>query len=408
MPTTSAAPATGARPADYLAQVCGLLWPSPASAVLSGRSGRGRAASRLLVLPSAQAPRLILPAGRRAGSAAVGRYGEPGSARAKLAARALAGALAAGLGPALGGRLVITAPEGADTIETYLAELIGHRVELSMHVGAARANRKPVLQLLTKDGTTVGFAKVGVNPLTSALVKAEQAALARLAGASLTRLRLPEVLAAGHWNGLDVLVLRPLPVWLRRTPLTSDRLAAALAELSRAVGTTTAPLTASDYWGRLRDRLGRVDPGDEKSLLGGLLDELAERAGDTALVYGCWHGDLTPWNLASTRDGLLVWDWERFAAPAPLGFDALHHQLQAKVADQRADPLGAASGAVEASPSLLRPFEAPPAQARLTALLYLAELSVRYLADRQAEAGARLGAPGTWLLPALQAGVDQL
>jgi hypothetical protein len=43
----------------------------------------------------------------------------------------------------------------------------------------------------------------------------------------------------------------------------------------------------------------------------------------------------------------------------------------------------------------------PADEARLTALLYLAELSVRYLADRQAETGNRLGRPGSWLIPAI-------
>ena len=42
-----------------------------------------------------------------------------------------------------------------------------------------------------------------------------------------------------------------------------------------------------------------------------------------------------------------------------------------------------------------------PARARLTAALYLADVATRYLVDRQAAAGAPLGAPGTWLIPAL-------
>jgi hypothetical protein len=50
----------------------------------------------------------------------------------------------------------------------------------------------------------------------------------------------------------------------------------------------------------------------------------------------------------------------------------------------------------------LAPFGVPADEAELVALLYLAELSARYLADRQAEAGARLGRPGTWLIPAIK------
>jgi len=107
--------------------------------------------------------------------------------------------------------------------------------------------------------------------------------------------------------------------------------------------------------------------------------------------------------MARTADGLLVWDWERFATGVPAGFDALHYQLQSDVVAGHADPAAAAGRLVERAPALLAPLAVGPDAARLTALLYLAELSARYLADRQAEAGARLGAPGQWLIPALAA-----
>ncbi len=68
------------------------------------------------------------------------------------------------------------------------------------------------------------------------------------------------------------------------------------------------------------------------------------------------------------------------------------------------DPLAAATRCVAEAPRLLDAFGVSPEQATLTALAYLADLSVRYLADRQAQAGARLGRPGDWLIPALEAG----
>jgi hypothetical protein len=47
-------------------------------------------------------------------------------------------------------------------------------------------------------------------------------------------------------------------------------------------------------------------------------------------------------------------------------------------------------------------------QARVTGLLYLIDLAARYLADRQAHAGARLGVLGDWLLPVLLKRVFEL
>ena len=105
--------------------------------------------------------------------------------------------------------------------------------------------------------------------------------------------------------------------------------------------------------------------------------------------------------MASTRSGLLVWDWERFTAGVPLGFDVLHHWLQVQVISRKRDPRLAAADCVERAPALLAPLEIGSGEARLTALMYVADLAARYLADRQAAAGARLGAPGNWLIPAL-------
>jgi hypothetical protein len=378
--------------ADYLSEVSELLWPSPAD-------------YGLLVLPFAKRPKIIVPSGRRASAAALRRYGEPGSARTRLATRVLAAMLAGGFGRFIGGRLPLaTAAPGGETIESYLAELLGRPVQVSLHLGAARANRKPVLQLLTPSGETVGFAKIGVNALTADLVRAERAALGELAGAGLTLMRVPAVLAAGCWNSLEVLVLSPLPVWLRRTPLPPGLLDAALRELSGEPVSSALP--GSPFWQRLNDRLALVADSEESSRLQASMDRLGTVAGGTALAFGRWHGDLTPWNLAHTEAGLLVWDWERFGAGVPAGFDALHYWTQQQVVRPEADPARVAGQSVDQAPALLAPFGVPPAEARLTALAYLAELSVRYLTDRQEEAGARLGAPRRWLLPALEAGLD--
>jgi len=411
-----AAPAisAGAESDDYLTGVCRLLWPPPATAALvSRRSASSPPAGReFIVLPGAARPKLIVPSGRRAAAAAVRRYGEPGSAKTMLGTRVLSIMLAAGLGSALGGRMVVRVPGGAQTIGSVLAEMAGQPVEIGMHVGAARANRKPVLQLLTEAGDTIGFAKIGINRLTADLVRDEHAALTRLGKAGLSHLRAPAVLGRESWNGLEILLLDALPVWLKRMRLTDDRLAVALAELASSTGTFRSTLSESGYVERL---LGLLDSADKHGAdrqgaeaLKAPIIRLAEVAGDSILTFGCWHGDLTPWNLAYTSAGLLVWDWERFAVGVPVGFDALHYWLQARVVRPRRDPAEAAALCVAIAPELLAAFDVPPAQARLTALAYLAELSVRYLADRQAEAGARLGAPDPWLMPAIEAGIGQL
>jgi hypothetical protein len=401
----------------YLSQICDLLWPSPATVALGGPAPHrararvpGRSTEReFILLLGTRRPRLLLPAAPRAGAAAVRGYGEPGSRGSRLGSRALSLALASGLGAAmLRSRIRVRIPPGADTIESYLEAALGHDLLVSMHLGPARANRKPVLQLLTPQGQPAGFAKIGTSPLTRALVHAERDALTRLGSAGLASVTVPHVLHYGEWRDMNVLVLSPLPVWLRRRPVAAQRLAAAMGSVASVGGVRREPLAAGSYWWQLSDRLAATDESTERDALAGVLDTLGARAGATPLALGSWHGDWTPWNMASTSSGLLVWDWERFTDGVPLGFDALHYQLQKDVVPGHREPRLAAASCIENAARLLAPFGLGAAEARITATLYLADLATRYLADRQAQAGARLGAPGGWLIPAAAAEVARL
>jgi hypothetical protein len=400
-------PNPGGMPASgrtRLADVCAVLWPPPAVASLAPGRAAGPGERDFILLPRAQRPRLLVPANRRASAAAVRRYGEPGSFSAWIGSRTLALALAGGGAVVgLGGRLRVRASPGEDTIESYLSAALDREVLISTHLGAARANRKPVLQLLTERGETAGFAKVSVNPLTADLIRAEHAALSQLGGDSFRALAIPRVLHHGQWRGREVLILSALPVWRRRKALRTGQLAAAMVEVAEVGGRHRGPLPGSAYLTGLRRRVEAAPADPDRDALSAALQVLA--GADAELSFGSWHGDWTGWNMASTADGLLVWDWERFTPGVPVGFDALHYRLQLAVVRRHQPPPSAAAECVRAAPSSLAALGVPAVEARLVAALYLAELSARYLADRQAEAGAKFGQPGTWLIPAIEEAV---
>jgi hypothetical protein len=418
-------PAPDTRDPEWLTclrESCALLWPQPAAIALETTGGPrwprrkwlARWAREAAYFPEGEfalvpwfrrAP-LLVPRGRRVAAAAVRHYSGATSSASRFAVNTLSLLLAGGLTPAvLRGRLRVKARPGVETIEAYLAEVMRRDIRVSMYLGPARANRKPVLQLLTSSGETVGFAKIGVSPLTSKLVRAERQALARLAEAGLREITVPRVLHYDVWHGLDVLVLSALPAWQRRRPVSESRLSASMIELSRAGGLRHEPLGDSDYLLRLRARLATADDSTDQATLMHALDSLTAWAGDTALAFGSWHGDWSPWNMANTSRGLLVWDWERFTTGVPQGFDALHYWLQTELKMRHCDPPDAAARCIQEAPRLLAPFGVDAATARITAILYLADLATRYLVDRQAEAGSPLGAPGTWLLPVIRSEV---
>jgi hypothetical protein len=382
---------------DHLRDVGRLLWPAPLALTV----GRGGSADReVLLLPSARRPRLLVPRGRRAAVAAVRGYGVGRGRSARWLAAGLTAGLASGFAPFVLRDRVRVSGSGAG-IEEHLGEVLGTDVVVSMYLGAPRANRKPVLQVLTPAGRTVAYVKVGIDPLTCRLVRAEATALRTLAGAGLTLTTVPAALHGGQWNGLELLVQSPLPVAGNRERPTAEQVAAAQREVSEVGGSPAGPLGLSPYWTDLVARIEALQDGPAARTLADLVPRIDKVLGEVPLALGAWHGDWTPWNTATAGDRLLVWDWERFGTGVPVGFDALHWALQTDLVTHLADPGESAARSLVTAGVVLEPFGLSTEQVRATGVAYLAELAARYLADRQSEAGARLGDVGTWLLPAV-------
>lgn len=398
----------------HLADVTPLLWPASPTAA-PGRSPHlapgERAVEEYLLLPSSRRPRLLAPAGRRAAAAVVRHHAEGRGRADRLRAGVLAMGLRAGLGHALWReRLHVVSPADAAPVDLrrHLAGLLACDVQVGMHLGPPRANRKPVLQLVSPAGRTLGYAKLGVNPLTDGLVRAEAAALAELATAATRAVQVPALLHTGNWADHPLLVQSALPVWSPRRPLTDRRLVEAVEEISAIGRIDGIALSAAPFWQDLRERSARLPAGEAADWLTGLLVGIDAAAGHRPLSLGGAHGDCTPWNMACLPDRILLWDWERFRRGVPIGLDLLHHVLQHALVTRGQDPAAAAHRLVDHAARLLAPLGQDRRTSLVTATLYFADLSLRYLADRQVDAGAVLGDPRSYLLPALDRGLALL
>jgi hypothetical protein len=408
--TESAGAATGR--SGYLRDILTVLWPEPARIERRGRVGTGarpdRAApgsspTEFLLVPNETRPVLLVPRRpRRATAAALRHYKASAVGGRRLAFRGLAAAAQLGLGDVLPHRITV-GPTGdgpeADVV-AYLRKVLDQDLVVSLRVGPPRANRKPVLELLSPSGEMLGFAKVGISSLTRELVRVEAAALGVLRAAGLTRLEVPRLLHHGQWREHEVLVQTPLSGSGRT--VSRAMLTSAMVEVATTAGVTTQVVGRSRYWRTLRSRLEGCADREPAAALLQVMDDLQATADVTSLAFGSWHGDWTPWNMASSGDQVLAWDWERFESGVPIGYDALHHQLQGAVERNGA---GGAQSAAEAAlftaPMTLGPLGVRPGFAVFVAALYLIEIATRYTCDGAAEAGARLGDVSTWLLPPL-------
>jgi len=351
---------------------------------------------RVRLLPSADRPRLIVPERpRRAAATLAGALRERGSLTARLRTRALRMGFASGLA-GFGPGSWVAVPEGG--IDDELARQFGEPVTVAVHLGPPRANRKPVLAIARPDGSLLGFAKLGINSLSDALVRNETEALRRLATAALPGVVVPELLHSGTYGAHPLLVQSALPVAKSR-PATADELRAAQVEVARAFGTTTTHLADATYLDALRARAVELPMLTERLM--SVIDDLRHVHAELEVEFGCWHGDWRPVNVAALAGRTLVWDWERFTTDVPLGYDALHQSLaQATRSGTPPDQLPVAL--TKQAPQLLQPFGVAAGSVPVLTRLYLVELAVRYLGDDQAGAGARLGRIDEWLLPHLE------
>ena len=294
-------------------------------------------------------------------------------------------------------RLYVGAGPG---IEHALTAALDRELAIAIHVGPPRANRKPVLLLLTPGGRTIGYAKVAINELTGRLVRAETRALRHLAERPMRDVTVPRLLYDGEWNGQPLLVQEALPVGDQTDRPTRRQLLRCVTQIVSLAPIRERRLSVSPYRRSLDERIAKLGSRPEVAPLRAALHRLP----DVPLPFGAWHGDLTRWNIAGTARRAFVWDWERLAMDAPAGFDALHYNLnecvQAGVhpgvhrwldsgSRLLRDPLMAEIG--------LRPHTVSTVMA-----LYLIDLATRYLHDRQAESGGHLAAVDDWLLPALE------
>ncbi|GAB3207532.1 phosphotransferase [Marinactinospora thermotolerans] len=397
--------------AAYLTELAEILWPcggtlgrgrddSPFNGAVPLRSG---AAREYLPVPSAHNPRIILPvANRHAAARGVAAFAQRHSLRDRVRLVLLTGAFASGVAPLLlRDRLRVAS---GHAIEHALSAALDREVVIAIHVGPPRANRKPVLLLLTPGGRTIGYAKVGVNPLTSRLVSAESEALRLLAETRFSGITVPRPLHTGTWNGRPLLVQEPLPVGDQTDRPTRRQLLRCALEIAELEPLREEHLSACAYRHTLAERITEIGDRAEAPALRAALEGLP----DVRLPFGAWHGDLTRWNLACTPRRAFVWDWERLTFGVPIGFDVLHYELNECV--QAGVHPGVHrwldSGARLLRDPLMSGAGVRPDSVSTVMALYLIDLATRYLRDRQAEAGGRLAAIDDWLLPAL-AGLEE-
>lgn len=322
-------PPPGTSTIDALLSTVQQLWPDASSVELVRRGAPPRPGTiELGVVPDATRARLLVPLGRRATAASLARYSAALSPR-EVAQRVAVGAATRALGPVmLGDRVRICAP-GQDHIGTVVSELVGAPVQLSLGIGTARANRKPVLGAVGPDGRPLAFVKVGERAVSTGHVRAEAEALEVVGARRWHRLEVPRLLGTTQWRDLFVVAMTALqpPAWQGRDgrwPIPDE----AIDELCAAFDEGSSALEATPWWSRVSTVPDRLVDDVAARRLTEALERVRHRSGSVQVRVAAWHGDLTPWNLGRVSGGrCMIWDWERFETGVPVGLDRVHYAV---------------------------------------------------------------------------------
>jgi hypothetical protein len=400
-PAAAAAAVTSALPAQ-LAELLTSLGVDPVSAGLSRRPHTK--AGDFLVLPSPARPQLLVPCIPAAGVMIKERRAR--GVRATLTKSAVA----AGLSSGLTGRLPLLrlnlGESGFNDLLGWITEdAAAHEAPFSagILVGPPRANRKPVLRIFTATGRTWGYAKVGINDLTNALIRRETDALAEVGEWPLLTLRAPRILKAGEFGGNAVLATSPLATaGANRQPTSLP--VEPTRELFRLH-------TQSDVRLRAAPAMKAPSPVDtpEATRIEALADRLLAVIGDELIPLGASHGDWTPWNMAWTGSGasavLEAWDWERATIGVPQGHDVVHFEASKVRVD---DPGNAETELLAHLPARLAACGIDAGLSSRLLTTYLVTIGRRYAADLALEHVAPLARRLDWVSDLLDREVTRL
>lgn len=369
---------------DALVQTVQRFWPEADEVRLVGASEpdapAGTEVLELAAVPSAASARLLVPIGRRVTAAALARYSAALTPR-DVAQRLAVGTISSIAGPVLlRDRVRVTSP-GRDHLAAVVGEVVGQPVQLSLGIGTARANRKPVLGAFDISGRPVAFVKVGDTDVSTVHVAAEAASLDELGRHRFSVIVPPALLGRREWRGMEVVVMSPLHArpWQGRDgswPIPD----AAMDELADVFDGGVLPLAATPWWHRTGLAARQLQDPVRRERLADSMARIADAVGGVEVRVGAWHGDFTPWNMSRDGERLLLWDWERFETGVPHGMDRLHYAVNT-VARERGFGV---SSVLEG----LRRGATGRAGVDLTvAAAYLVALASRYLAGAQEDGG---------------------
>jgi hypothetical protein len=213
-------------------------------------------------------------------------------------------------------------------LQRLSAEFEDEEVVFAVSLGTPGVHRKPVIQIMNRRGTILGYAKIAGNETTGHLIENEANTLRLLARLNPSSFIFPRLMYNGQWNN-STICIQSSPDG-KNKPAPGEMMPAYMAVLKELakVNSQHLSLDASTYWKEILRRSERIqNPYYAHVVEQGLL-KIKEWLGTEKIYFHFRHGDFAPWNMKQINQKIFVFDWEYASPEAPAGWDLFHFWIQ--------------------------------------------------------------------------------
>jgi len=203
----------------------------------------------------------------------------------------------------------------------------------ALFTGTIGPNQKYVLYQQNRTEKGGAFTKIALSPQSQSLINNERSVIGDLAQVENLSFHFPDILN----SDLNSITFMENPSFMNRINQWSDQHALFLKSVEK-INTKKYSFGDFDKIHQLSSRIKNL-LNYRKKMPSGIakkLNYLHQSLQNSTVETHLAHGDFTPWNMYSDKEGILyIYDWELSSAAFPKGFDFYHFIFQNSVLVQK-------------------------------------------------------------------------
>ena len=212
-------------------------------------------------------------------------------------------------------------------LEELLAEIFScSNLSLAVSLGTPGYYRKPVIQVMNKEGKVLGYIKIGWNEKTQNLLKNEILILQRLQEKNFPFL-VPKIIFNGKWNEYYLCVQSAPLQKVNPAPQDWSPIYEEVVKGMASFNLKHLLLEESNFWKNLSKRVNQIENTYWRYTIEKYMKKILNCC-NQPIAFHLAHGDFAPWNAFLVNGNLYLYDWEYASEEMPAGYDIFHFTVQ--------------------------------------------------------------------------------